>query len=75
MSSSARTLAVRTFKRALWRVMRHPVGLKVAQLVSEERAVFLANEATLKHRAALEHRIGRTIVRGPFAGLRYPALA
>lgn len=70
-----RTALIALAKRSLWRGMRYDPFLRLTRMVAEERDMFLASDATRRLGPAVSERLGTRVLRGPFAGLRYPSFA
>lgn len=67
-----RALAVAALKRSVHSLSARPGGAKLIRLIAEEWAVGQAAVASRHAGAALRATLAPIVLRGPFAGLRYP---
>ena len=67
-----RPRAIRTLKRLLHRGMRYRAGFRLTRLIAEEHRLFAAEQIVRSCLPEIRHRhLGDTVLRGPFAGLKY----
>jgi hypothetical protein len=70
-----RDFLVTRLKATLWVLLRRDGFMKLARMISEERDIALCARTTQRLGPIVAERLGMTVRRGPFAGLRYPTLA